>query len=56
MATRSEMKLNKALKMLKEEYVKAQASVYVRKPMAYALYQVWRYFDGTEKSRYKGQE
>ena len=50
--TRSEMKLNKAIRILKEEYIKAQASTYVRKPMSYALYQVWKYFEKNEKERF----
>lgn len=49
--TRSEQKYQKAIKMLAEEYHKAIVQVSVRKPMAYALYQVWRYFDQHEKSR-----
>lgn len=49
--TRSEQKYQKAIKMLAEEYRKAQASVWVEKPISYALYQVWRYFDTHEKSR-----
>ncbi len=50
--TRSEQRYQKAIKMLTEEYRKAQAAVYVRKPMAYALYQVFRWFDANEKPRY----
>ncbi len=49
--TRSEHKYQKAIKMLAYEYCKAQAMAFVRKPMAYALYQVWKWFDGNEKSR-----
>ena len=49
--TRNEQRYQKAIKMLQDEYVKAQASAFVRKPMAYALYQVWKYFDIKEKSR-----
>ena len=49
--TRSEQKYQKAIQMLTEEYRKAQANVYVGKPLSYALYQVWRYFDKYEKSR-----
>lgn len=45
------MKLNRAIKILREEYTRAQADVVVRKPMSYALYHVWRYFDRTEKPR-----
>ena len=42
--------------MLAEEYRKALAQVSVGKPMAYALYQVWKYFDTHEKSRLAGKE
>ena len=49
--TRSEQKYQKAIKMLGEEYRKAQAAAYVHKPMAYALYQVFRWFDANEKPR-----
>jgi len=49
--TRSEHKYQKAIKMLAEEYRKSQALAFVRKPMAYALYQVWKWFDENEKPR-----
>jgi hypothetical protein len=49
--TRSEQKYQKAIKMFAEEYRKSQAMVFVRKPMAYALYQVWKWFDENEKPR-----
>lgn len=49
--TRSEQKYNKAVKMLVEEYCKAQGNVWVRKPMAYSLYQVWKWFNTNEKHR-----
>lgn len=49
--TRCEQTLSKAVKMVTEEYRKALSQVSVRKPMSYALYQVWRYFDQHEKSR-----
>ena len=49
--TRSEHKYQKAIKMLAEEYRKAQMLAFVQKPMAYALYQVWKYFDEHEKPR-----
>ena len=47
--TRNEQRYQKAIKMLAEEYRKAQAAAYVHKPMSYALYQVWKYFDAYEK-------
>ena len=49
--TRSEQKYQKAIKMLAEEYHKAQTMAFVRKPMAYALYQVWKWFNENEKPR-----
>ena len=49
--TRSEQRYQKVIKMFAEEYRKAQASVWVEKPISYALYQVWRYFDMHEKSK-----
>lgn len=54
--TRSEQKYQKAIKMLMEEYRKAQAQAFVRKPMAYALYQVWKWFDENEKPRFTKKE
>ena len=49
--TRSEQKHNKAVKMLAEEYRKAQENVWVDKPMAYSLHQVWKWFNANEKPR-----
>lgn len=49
--TRSEQKIQKALKMLTEEYQRSKEIVWIRKPMAHALYIVWRYFDEYEKPR-----
>lgn len=37
--------LTKAKKMLAQEYTKALNSNFVKKPMAYALHQVWTYFN-----------
>ena len=39
------MTLNKAKKLLEEEYEKAKKLEFVHNPMAYALYQVWRKAD-----------
>ena len=49
--TRSEQKYNKAVKMLVEEYCKVQGNAWVDKPMAYSLYQVWKWFNTNEKPR-----
>ena len=33
------------------EYAKAKDNLYVNKPKAYALYQVWKKYDAKEKKR-----
>lgn len=45
------MNLNKVIRMLGSEYAHAQCLSFVRKPMSYALYQVWKYVDRKEKER-----
>ena len=37
--------MEKAIKMLFNEYAKAKKQEWVEKPLAYALYQVWKKFD-----------
>lgn len=37
--------LEKAIKVLTEEYKKAKKIGWIRNPMAYALYQTWKIFD-----------
>ena len=39
------MTLNKAIKLLEEEYEKAKKLEWVRNPLAYALYKVWKMVD-----------
>lgn len=39
------MTLKKAINLLKAEYERANGLAFVRKPLAYALYQVWRLVD-----------
>lgn len=39
------MTLEKAKKMLEEEYARAKKSPFVQNPIAYALYQVWKMAD-----------
>lgn len=39
------MTLEKAIKALEKEYAKAKGLSYVRNPLAYALYQVWKIAD-----------
>lgn len=36
------MTLEKAVKLLEEKYEQAQKMEYVQKPLAWALYQVWK--------------
>lgn len=40
------MTLEKAIKRLEQEYERAKGLSYVRNPLAYALYRVWREADG----------
>lgn len=40
------MTLQKAIKLLEAEYERAQQLEYVRDPLAYALFQVWKKADG----------
>ncbi len=39
------MTLQQALKLVEEEYNKAKGNAYIKKPLAYALYQVWKKAD-----------
>ncbi len=39
------MTLEEAIEMLKTEYEKAMNQEYINKPLAYALYQVWKKAD-----------
>jgi hypothetical protein len=48
------MTLDRAIRLLEHEYERAKKLDWVRNPMAYALYQVWKiankegFFDGSE--------
>lgn len=44
------MTIEQAKKLLDEEYERAQRLEYVRNPLAYALYQVWKKADGEKGS------
>lgn len=39
---RSKMTLEKAVKLLEREYERAKRITFIRNPLAYALYQVWK--------------
>lgn len=45
------MTLQKIFEMLQIKYTYAVSQDWIEKPLAYALYQVWRYVDVNEKKR-----
>lgn len=45
------MTLEKAIDMLKAEYEEARTRGYIRNPLAWALYKVWRAADRLNKSK-----
>lgn len=52
------MKVNKETvsELIDAEYEKAKALPYIKKPMAYAVYQVWKMIDKNEKERNTDEE
>ena len=46
------MTLEKAVKMLEEEYDRAKKLEYVRNPLAFALHRVWRKADEERSKTY----
>lgn len=42
------MTLEKVIKMLEEEYEFAKKQEWIKKPLAYALYEVWKRVDAKE--------
>lgn len=49
--TRNQIKLENAINKLKEEYDKALEMKFIIKPLAYALYQTWKYYNRNEAPR-----
>lgn len=45
------MNLEDAIYLLKEEYERAQTQEYIKNPLAYALYQVWKKADSQRRKR-----
>ena len=43
--------LEKAIQKVGEEYVRAIRLSFVRKPISYALFQAWRFFDQVEEEK-----
>lgn len=50
------MTLDRVIKRLKQEYEHAQRQSWINKPLAYALYEVWKYVNMTEKDRSESNE
>lgn len=40
-----------AIKMLKDNFKRADKNVYIQKPISYALYTTWKYFNQIEEPR-----
>lgn len=45
------MTLKLAIQYLTKKYDLAQQNEYIKKPLAWALYQTWKYVDSKEKAR-----
>lgn len=43
------MTLQKAIRLLEKEYEKAKNLTFVRNPLAYAIYQIWRIAEREDK-------
>ena len=50
------MTLDRVIKRLKQEYEHALRQSWINKPLAYALYEVWKYVNMTEKDRSESNE
>ena len=50
------MPLEEVIKMLEKEYERAKTLSFVRDPLAYALYSVWKKVDETHGRRKEGQK
>jgi hypothetical protein len=48
----SEMTIERAIKMLEEEYERAKKMDFVKRPLAYALYQVWKKVELAKEERH----
>lgn len=51
MTDKQTITLDAVIRILKTEYAHAESASFVRKPMSYALHQVWKYIDRKEKER-----
>lgn len=45
--------IDNAMRIFLEQYAEAKENKIVQKPISYALYKTWRYFDSIEKVRTK---
>jgi hypothetical protein len=50
------VRINKAIRLLQEEYEKAKKQNWIHNPLAYALYQVWRMADADHPTEKGGGE
>lgn len=48
------MTIERAIERLRAEYERARKNPTVRKPLAYALYHTWRYYDAKEREKGEG--
>lgn len=55
MSLKNDMKYQHAIRRLKKNYEKAIQEDYIRKPMAYALYQTWKHYDRSEVEKDEGR-
>lgn len=44
------MELERVFELIKIEYEKSKKLGYIRHPLAYAIYKVWKYIDETENN------
>lgn len=49
--TRNEQFLEKVFRNIRKEYDNAKKRDYIRKPMAYAVYQTWKMVDEIERKK-----
>lgn len=43
--------IDNAMRLFLEQYAEAKRNKFVKKPISYALYQTWIYFDSIERER-----
>lgn len=51
MTDKQTITLDEVTRILKAEYTRAVGASFIKRPMSYALYQVWKYVDRKERER-----